>query len=85
MTTFLSRLAVHSKLFGLMLERCGIDPAGLAAERCGLSLAAAARACMACGRTVSCRRWLASSDPRSQSDPPPFCPNARRFAAFRKN
>ena len=27
MTTFLSRLAVHSKLFGLMLERCGIDPA----------------------------------------------------------
>jgi hypothetical protein len=81
MTTFLSRLERHSKLMGRMMERCGVDPARLAQDRFGASFAAAARACMACGRTDSCERWLHATEDGVEQAPPSFCPNARRFAA----
>jgi hypothetical protein len=81
MTNFLSRLELHSKLMGKMMERCGVDPAQLAQDRCGATLAAAARACMVCGRTDSCQRWLEATDNGVEQIPPTFCPNARRFEA----
>ena len=83
MTTFLSRLETHSKLMGQMMERCGIDPVQMAQDRFGATLAATARACMVCGRTESCRRWLHATEDGVLQDPPSFCPNARRFEAAR--
>lgn len=83
MTTLLNRLGTRSKLMGRMMERCGVDPAELARDRFGAGLAAAARACMACGSTDSCRRWLEAADPEAVNTPPAFCPNARRFGAVR--
>jgi len=82
MTTFLSRLEAHSKFMGQMMRRCGVNPAQMAQDRCGLTLAAAVRACMACGRTESCRKWLAAAEREGMSSPPPFCPNAERFNTF---
>jgi len=84
MTTFLSRLEVHSKLMGRMMQRCGIDPVQLAQDRIGLTLASAARSCMACGRTESCRQWAAAADADGRiCEPPSFCPNAERFRQAR--
>lgn len=81
MTTFLSRLETHSKLMGRMMERCGIDPVHFAQDCCGTTLAAAARTCMACGRTDSCERWLHATEGGVEQEPPSFCPNARRLLA----
>ncbi|MEO3428765.1 DUF6455 family protein [Pelagibius sp. CAU 1746] len=81
MTNFLSRMELHSKLMGQMMERCGVDAGQLAQDRLGATLAAAARACMACGRTDSCQRWLEATDGGVEQIPPAFCPNARRLAA----
>ena len=80
MTTFLSRLDVHSRLMGRMMARCGIDPVGFAQERLGLTMASAARSCMACGRTEACRRWADAAEADGRvAEPPSFCPNAERF------
>lgn len=84
MTTFFSRLGVHSKLMGRMMTRCGIDPVRLAQDRFGATVTAAAQTCMACGRTESCRRWLDVTEDGVLQEPPSFCPNARRFAAFQQ-
>ena len=84
MTTFLSRLETHSKLMGRMMERCGIDPVELAQDRFGATLTAAARACMACGRTESCQHWLHATEDGVRQEPPVFCPNARRFSAAQR-
>lgn len=83
MTNFFSRLETHSKLMGQMMEHCGVDAAKLAQDRFGATLATAARACMVCGRTDSCARWLHATEDGPRQDPPSFCPNARRFAAHR--
>jgi len=79
MTTFLSRLEVHSKFMGRMLRACGIDPVNLAQDRLGLTMMQAARACMACGRTDSCKKWLDQAEREGLQEPPNFCPNAARF------
>jgi Family of unknown function (DUF6455) len=79
MTTFLSRLDAHSKFMGQMMERCGIDPVDMAQDRLGVTLMQAARACIACGRTQSCKRWLDAADQENIQEPPSFCPNAQRF------
>ncbi|MGF1629733.1 MAG: DUF6455 family protein [Kiloniellaceae bacterium] len=80
MTTFLSGLEVRSKLMGRMMARCGIDPVSLAQDRLGLTLASAARSCMACGRTETCRKWAEAADADGRvCEPPAFCPNAERF------
>lgn len=81
MTNFLSRLELHSKLMGQMMERCGVSPVEMAQDHFGATLAAAARACMSCGRTDSCRRWLEATADGVEQIPPSFCPNARRFEA----
>lgn len=81
MTTFLSRLELHSKLLGRMMKRCGVDPVLLAQERCGATFTAVAQRCMTCGRTDSCQRWLHATEDGVEQMPPAFCPNARRFAA----
>jgi len=80
MTTFLSRLDVHSRLMGRMMAHCGIDPVRFAQDRLGLTFAAAARSCMACGRTETCRRWAEAAEADGLvAEPPAFCPNAERF------
>lgn len=80
MTTFLSRLDVHSRLMGRMMARCGIDPVRFAQDRLGLTFASAARSCMACGRTEACRRWADAAEADGRvAEPPSFCPNAGRF------
>ena len=84
MRRFLSRLETHSKFLGRMMNRCGVDPVRLAQDRCGATLTSVARACMACGRTESCRRWLDAAERDSVNTPPSFCPNAQRFKALRE-
>lgn len=79
MTKLLSRLDTHSKFMGQMMERCGVDPVDMAQDRFGITLMQTARACMACGRSESCRRWLAATEDGPLQDPPSFCPNAKRF------
>ena len=64
---------------GQMMERCGVDPVHLAQDRCGVTMMQAVRACMACGRTESCRTWLHATEDGVAQEPPSFCPNARRF------
>jgi hypothetical protein len=79
MTTYLSRLEVHSRFMGRMMERCGVDPVQLAQQRLGLNMMQAARACMACELTESCRKWLDAAEREGIHEPPSFCPNAERF------
>lgn len=80
MTTFLSRLDVHSRLMGRMMARCGIDPVHFAQDRLGLTFTSAARSCMVCGRTEACRRWADAAEADGRvAEPPAFCPNAERF------
>jgi len=79
MGKFLSRLETHSKFMGRMMEYCGIDPVHLAQDRCGITMMQAARACMACGRTESCKKWLDAAERAGIQEPPSFCPNAERF------
>jgi hypothetical protein len=67
MGKFLSRLETHSKFMGRMMEYCGI------------TMMQAARACMACGRTESCKKWLDVAERAGIQEPPSFCPNAERF------
>jgi hypothetical protein len=79
MTKFLSHLDEHSRFMGQMMERCRVDPVRLAQDRFGVTLMQAARACMVCDRTESCRTWLHATEDGVEQEPPSFCPNARRF------
>lgn len=86
MIIFLSRFEVRSRLMGRMMRRCGIDPITFAQDRIGLTFASAARSCMACGRTESCRRWADAVEADGRiCEPPSFCPNAERFRRARSN
>jgi hypothetical protein len=79
MGTYLSRLETHSKFTGRMMEYCGITPVHLAQDRRGITTRQAARACMASGRTESCKKWLDVAERAGIQEPPSFCPNAERF------
>lgn len=83
MSGFLSRLDGRARNLGEMLQRCGVDPVGLAGERIGQSLTSVARACMLCPHSDACRRWLDAADPEAVNPPPSFCPNASRIRAAR--
>ncbi|GAB4364018.1 MAG: hypothetical protein Kow00114_20420 [Kiloniellaceae bacterium] len=84
MPSFPSRLGSHARYLGLMMQRCGIDPARFTHDSPEFPFIAVARACMACQDTARCRRWLDATANAAVQQPPAFCPNAERFRRARE-
>lgn len=76
---YLDRLDDKALQLGRMMQCCAIDPAILAGEQLGQTMAAVARACIACPNGTACRAWLEQAEQRGVNRPPSFCPNAARF------
>ncbi len=84
MASFPTRLGSHARYLGLMMRRCGIDPARFTHDSRAFSFIAVARACMICKDTARCRRWLDATAGEGVQEPPAFCPNAARFRRARE-
>jgi hypothetical protein len=62
-----------------MMKRLGLDGADVGQRQLGMTLASAIRACQHCPAGQVCHDWLARAS-STLPKPPPFCPNAERFA-----
>ncbi|MEX2630518.1 MAG: DUF6455 family protein [Tistlia sp.] len=83
MKEYLSRLDAKSRNLGRMMTQCGVDPARLAGDQLGQTMAATARACIACPHGAACALWLEAAAASGTTAPPHFCPNAGRFRSHR--
>lgn len=75
------RLAVRMQQ---MMDRVGADAATLARLRAGDAFLEARTACLHCGTSDRCLRWLDAA-PRRTAERPHFCPNIGLFEACRRD
>lgn len=74
------RLAVRMQQ---MMDRVGADAATLARLRSGDAFLEARTACLHCGTSDRCLRWL-DAPLRRPGERPEFCPNLKLFEACRR-
>lgn len=74
-TKLLNRIQERAGRMGDLMARLHVDPPDASRIRGGAGLAAAWRACLACGKGKNCAARLDGA-PQANVEAPPFCPNA---------
>lgn len=78
--TYFQRLSRNTGLMNRMMDRVGVDKAGVSVIDGGMALSAAQTKCVFCSSPETCSRWLDGDE--GPQNPANFCPNSSFFSEY---